>query len=82
METEPGARYVHKLGDNFVYNGKGPEGRLCLTNGDFPAYDSPERAKLVKPQDGKGTTSKWRVKSGGRLGYVVGEDAREGGCSK
>jgi hypothetical protein len=27
------------------------------------------------------TQSTWRVDSGGRIGFVVGEDAVEGGCT-
>jgi len=81
MEAEPGTTYVHELGPDFAYNGVGPEGRLCFTNGDFPAYESPQRATLVTPRDGTGTSSTWDVQSGGRMGFVVGEDAKEGGCS-
>jgi hypothetical protein len=41
------------------------------------AYDSPELATLL------GFTAqqaRWRVASGGRIGFVIGEDAIQGGC--
>lgn len=82
MEPEPGTTFTHTLGPDFGYDGFGApgSGRLCITNGDFAAYESPELATLVSPADGTGTTSTWSVRSGGRMGYVVGEDAVEGGC--
>jgi len=81
MEAEPGTTFTHELGADFTYNGPAGTGRLCITNGDFPAYESPELATRTAPADGLGTTSQWQVSSGGRMGFVVGEDAQEGGCS-
>ena len=81
MEAEPGTTYLHDLGDDFAYNGPSGTGRLCITNGDFPAYESPEAATRLTPADGQGATSTWQVQSGGRMGFVVGEDAQEGGCA-
>ena len=81
MEAEPGTTYTHELGADFTYNGPAGTGRLCFTNGDFPAYESPELATRVAPADGHGNTSQWQVSSGGRMGFVVGEDAAEGGCA-
>ena len=52
----------------------------CISNGDFTAYESPELASRLAPASGTGTSSRWQVASGGRLGFVVGEDAVEGGC--
>lgn len=81
MEAEPGTTYLHDLGDDFAYNGPSGTGRLCITNGAFPAYESPEAATRLTPADGLGATSTWQVSSGGRMGFVVGEDAQQGGCS-
>ncbi len=83
MEPEPGTTYTHRLGPDFRYAGESPtaDDRLCITNGAFSAYESPELATLLAPADGQGTTSRWRVRSGGRMGFVVGEDAVEGGCT-
>lgn len=57
-----------------------PDGPLCITHvdGAFSAYDSPELATLIS---NTATQSNWRVESGGRVGFVVGEDAVEGGCT-
>jgi hypothetical protein len=81
MEAEPGTTFTHQLGADFSYNGPAGTGRLCFTNGDFASYESPELATRTAPADGLGTTSTWQVSSGGRMGYVVGEDAVEGGCA-
>ena len=81
MEAEPGTTYTHVLGADFAYNGPSGTGRLCITNGAFPAYESPEAATRIAPANGLGTTSQWQVSAGGRMGFVVGEDAQEGGCS-
>jgi hypothetical protein len=78
MEAEPGTTENNVLGPDFHYTVV-PAGqtRLCFTNGKFTGYDSPEAATLVSH-----TTSKalWSVRSGGRIGMVIGEDAVEGGC--
>lgn len=81
MEPEPGTTMVHTLAAGFRYDGYGPEGRLCITNDAFSAYDSPQAATALSPVDGLGTQSSWAVASGGRMGFVVGEDAVEGGCT-
>ena len=81
MEAEPGTTMTHQLGADFTYNGPSGTGRLCITNGAFPAYESPQAATRIAPADGLGTTSTWQVSSGGRMGFVVGEDAQQGGCS-
>ena len=80
MEPEPGTTFTHRLGPDFTYTRAGPEGRLCISNGDFSAYESPELATRLAPASGAGTSSRWQVASGGRMGFVVGEDAVEGGC--
>lgn len=80
-EPEPGLVYTHVLGAGFRYNGPPGEGSLCFTNDVFPGYDSPELATRLTPPNGQGTTSTWRVESGGRMGMVVGEDAVENGCT-
>lgn len=80
-EPEPGLVYEHVLGAGFRYNGPPGDGSLCFTNGTFPGYDSPEVATRLTPQNGQGTTSRWRVEAGGRMGMVVGEDAVENGCT-
>ncbi len=80
-EPEPGLVYEHVLGTGFRYNGPPGDGSLCFTNGVFPGYDSPELATRLTPQNGRGTTSTWRVAAGGRMGMVVGEDAVENGCT-
>ena len=36
---------------------------------------------VIAPVDGLGTASQWQVSAGGRMGFVVGEDAQEGGCA-
>ena len=70
---------------NYVHTGvpsRGPTGaapgssRPCISNGRFSAYDSPELATLL------GFTAqqaRWRVASGGRIGFVIGEYAIQGG---
>ena len=80
-EPEPGLTYTHVLSPSFRYNGPPGEGSLCFTNDVFPGYDSPELATRLTPLNGQGTTSTWRVESGGRMGMVVGEDAVENGCT-
>jgi hypothetical protein len=78
MEPEPGTREVNTLGPDFVYTSQPPgETRLCFTNGNFSGYDSPQLATLVSHTQKKAT---WRVRAGGRIGMVIGEDAVEGGC--
>jgi len=79
MEPEPGTTERNTLGPDYRYTQQRPSGPLCITHvsGRFSAYDSPELASLVSHT---GTQSSWRVQSGGRIGFVVGEDAVEGGC--
>jgi hypothetical protein len=78
MEPEPGTRERNTLGPDFRYTSQPPgQTRLCFTNDDFSGYDSPELATLVSHTDSVAT---WRVKPGGRIGMVIGEDAVEGGC--
>ncbi len=55
----------------------GGQTRLCITNGRISAYDSPELATLVSHT---ASTATWNVAAGGRIGFVIGEDAVEGGC--
>jgi hypothetical protein len=57
-----------------------PDGPLCITHVDglFSAYDRPELATLAS---NTATQSTWRVDSGGRIGFAVGEDAVKGGCT-
>jgi hypothetical protein len=78
MEPEPGTVEVNNLAPGWHYTGVAAgSGRLCMTNGRISAYDSPELATLL------GFTAqqaRWRVASGGRIGFVIGEDAIEGGC--
>jgi hypothetical protein len=80
MEPEPGTVEVNTLGPDYRYTQVGPEGRLCGTHvgGLFSFYDSPELATLVSNTP---TQATWDVQSGGRVGFVVGEDAVEGGCN-
>jgi len=80
MEPEPGLTERNMLGPDYRYTEQRPSGPLCITHvsGRFSAYDSPELADLVSNTDSQ---SDWRVQSGGRIGFVVGEDAVEGGCS-
>jgi hypothetical protein len=78
MEPEPVTRERNTLGPDFRYTSQPPgEERLCFTNNRFSGYDSPELATLVSHTDSVAT---WRVKPGGRIGMVIGEDAVEGGC--
>ena len=78
MEPEPGTRERNTLGPDFRYTFQPPgETRLCFTNDGFSGYDSPELATLVSQTDSVAT---WRVKPGGRIGMVIGEDTVEGGC--
>jgi len=81
MEPEPGTTERNTLGPDYRYTQQQqPSGRLCITHvsGRFSAYDSPELATLASHT---ATQSTWRVQSGGRIGFVVGEDAVEGGCN-
>jgi hypothetical protein len=80
MEPEPGTVEVNTLGPDYRYLQQTPEGRLCITHVDglFSAYDSPELATLLS---NTATQARWQVQAGGRVGFVVGEDAVEGGCS-
>jgi hypothetical protein len=78
MEPEPGTREVNTLGPDFTYTSQpAGETRLCFTNGAFSGYDSPQLATLVSHTQ---ETATWRVRAGGRIGMVIGEDAVEGGC--
>jgi hypothetical protein len=80
MEPEPGVAERNTLGADYRFTQQRPDGPLCITHvdGRFSAYDSPELATLAS---NSATHSRWRVSSGGRIGFVVGEDAVEGGCS-
>jgi hypothetical protein len=80
MEPEPGVVETNTLGPDYRYLQQTPEGRLCITHVDglFSAYDSPELATLLTNTP---TQADWQVQAGGRVGFVVGEDAVEGGCS-
>ena len=78
LEPEPGTVEVNTLGADWHYTGVAPgSSRLCISNGRIAAYDSPELATLQSftPQQ-----ARWLVASGGRIGFVIGEDAIEGGC--
>jgi hypothetical protein len=79
MEPEPGVRERNTLGPDYRFTQQRPDGPLCITHvdGRFSAYDSPELAGLA---ENTAKQSTWRVQSGGRVGFVVGEDAVEGGC--
>jgi hypothetical protein len=79
MEPEPGTTEVNTLAAGWRYTGRAPGAgdRLCFTNGRIPAYDSPELATLVSFT---AQQARWRVAAGGRVGFVIGEDAVEGGC--
>ena len=80
LEPEPGTRERNSLGPDYRFTRTQPGGPLCVThvNGRFSAYDSPELASLLANTARRST---WRVASGGRVGFVVGEDAAEGGCA-
>jgi hypothetical protein len=80
LEPEPATIEVNTLGPDYRYLEQTPEGRLCITHvrGLFSAYDSPELATLLS---NTATQARWQVQSGGRIGFVVGEDAVEGGCT-
>jgi hypothetical protein len=80
LEPEPGTRERNSLGRDYRFTRTQPGGPLCVTHvsGRFSAYDSPELASLLANTARRST---WRVASGGRVGFVVGEDAAEGGCA-
>ena len=80
MEPEPVITEANTLGADYRFTQQQPDGPLCITHveGLFSAYDSPELATLIS---NTATQSNWRVQSGGRVGFAVGEDAVEGGCS-
>jgi hypothetical protein len=79
MEPEPRTTEKNTLGPDFHYTVQPPgQERLCFTNGRFTGYDSPELATLVRHTN---KVAKWDVRSGGRIGMVIGEDAVEGGCT-
>jgi hypothetical protein len=79
MEPEPGTVERNTLGADYRFTEQRPDGPLCITHtaGLFSAYDSPELATLIS---NTARQSNWQVESGGRVGFVVGEDAVEGGC--
>jgi hypothetical protein len=78
LEGEPGTTQTNTLAAGWHYTTQ-PAGqtRLCITNGRISAYDSPELATLVSHTD---TSAVWNVAAGGRIGFVIGEDAVQGGC--
>ncbi len=78
MEPEPGITETNTLGPDSRYTEQqaGQE-RLCFTNGAFSGYDSPELAIFVSNTD---KDAVWSVRSGGRVGMVIGKDTVEGGC--
>ena len=80
LEGEPGTTQTNTLAAGWHYTVQ-PAGqtRLCITNGRISAYDSPELATLVSHT---ASTAVWNVASGGRIGFVIGEDAVEGGCRR
>jgi hypothetical protein len=78
LENEPGTTQTNTLAAGWHYTSQPPgQTRLCITNGKISAYDSPEAATLVSHT---ATTAVWRVAAGGRIGFVIGEDAVQGGC--
>jgi hypothetical protein len=78
-EPEPGTTETNTLGPGFHYTVQPPgQERLCFTNGRFTGYDSPQLATLVSHTN---KVARWNVRSGGRIGMVIGEDAVEGGCT-
>lgn len=73
----------HVLGPGFDYH-YDDQGRVLLSNGPHePTHDyviareSPEFATLASDLQEGDTTSKWDIQSGGRAGFVAGEDATE-----
>ena len=77
MEPSRTIAYRHTLASDFYYY-TDQFGRVMLTNGRFVCRESPEVATLLNPTPkeifGK-TVSMWSVSAGGRMGFVVGEDA-------
>jgi hypothetical protein len=79
LEPEPGTVEVNTLAQGWHYTGQvQPSGRLCMTNGRISAYDSPELATLLSFT---AQQARWSVGAGGRIGFVIGEDAVQGGCT-
>lgn len=91
MEPEPATEFFHKLADGFHYFFDDQD-RVLLTNDPQDdhqltchkvlARESPQAATLLGDGDGDplehgDTTSRWQVDSGGRAGFVAGEDALE-----
>lgn len=91
MEPEPATEFLHELADGFHYFFD-DRGRVILTNDPADdheltchrvlARESPQQATLLGDGDGGelehgDTTSRWQVDSGGRAGFVAGEDALE-----
>jgi hypothetical protein len=78
MEPDLGTAERNTLGPDYRFTQQQPDGPHCITHsaGLFSAYDSPELSTLIS---NTATQSNRRVESGGRVGFVVGEDAVEGG---
>jgi hypothetical protein len=79
--------YEHELASGFAYFDPDPAtSRTFFSIGGTAAgaslgYDSPELATRIAPALGapvSGTIARYAVQNGGRMGMVVGEDAREG----
>jgi hypothetical protein len=78
MEPQPGTTEVNTLGTGWHYTGRAPgSSRLCISNGRISAYDSPELASLISFT---AQQARWNVQAGGRIGFVIGEDAVQAGC--
>jgi len=75
LEPEPAAAESNSLASGFKYCFQAsPTDKRFFTNGVVLGYDSPQAAKTIR---GSATTALWQVRSGGRIGAVLGEDALE-----
>ncbi len=76
-ETESGAPTVatHVLAPGAFYYVNPYTGKLNVGNG--AGYVAKDSAQVAQRLSQTGTTSVWRIASGGRMGFVTGEDAVE-----